>query len=377
VANKIRVIVDSESDSASCQDPQRIEPPRAMREPLRGGVRRCHDAYSSTAAGRRTPRVVLDYSWSTTCDGTFDDPRQPSRSHVGGAVAAVQLHRVSHRDGRSGLSDSDSATVSISDTLRPRRGRAGQPDSAVQRRPARRRYATDVCDASVVPATPRPRRRSCAGNYTLTAPGPRRRLRQQQQRLADDRGAGHSRPRSRATRRPRSSRRKRRSRSPPPRPTTAAAPRCRSRATTAWGRTPQPAVVLRGGDQGGKMTILDSGGERQDQLDGEVGGRCGNATSTLCVVDVVNPGRSRSSSDRSLRLSRRAAEARSPIVLGEGSRSPPGTPIAARATSRPATSGTYTVFTFTNSRIRTPPAPGRSRLPDPAEGQRDRTSRRR
>lgn len=52
---------------------------------------------------------------------------------------------------------------------------------------------------------------------------------------------------------------------------------------------PTPCVVA---IEGGKMTILDSGGvnDRISWTVRSVDG-CGNATSTLCVVDVVNPGR--------------------------------------------------------------------------------------
>ena len=302
VANKIRVIVDSESDSASVvRILNGIEPPTSDA----GGPYAEECAGATTAvqldgSGSTDPEgSSLTYSWSTTCDGTFDDPAAPQPVlTVGGAVGCGFSCTASLTvTDAQGLSDSDSATVSISDTLPP--AVVGVPGSQTVQcnavPPPAVVTATDVCDASVVPGYAQTRvDGSCAGNYTLTRTWT----------AADDCGNSSSGSQTivvQDTVGPAISCNTPATIIPPEAPiafTATAADNCSGASVQITGyncvgknghsRLSSCVVAI----EGGKMTILDSGGvnDRISWTVRSVDG-CGNATSTLCVVDVVNPGR--------------------------------------------------------------------------------------
>lgn len=116
----------------------------------------------------------LTYSWSTTCDGNFNDPTfaQPTltvnTSNVCSHSCSVSL-TVTDEDGLS--CHSDSTSVTINDTTPPTL--VGVPgDDTVECDavpPPAVVTATDTCDTSVTPSFEETRvDGSCADNYTLT-----------------------------------------------------------------------------------------------------------------------------------------------------------------------------------------------------------------
>jgi hypothetical protein len=116
---------------------------------------------------------TLTYSWSTTCDGTFDDPtiEKPTLTVNGSTGCSVSCTVSLKVTDAQSLSHEDSANITITDTNPP--ALSGVPGSQTVQcdavPPAATVTATDVCDGSV--ATGLSEKRvdgNCAASYTLT-----------------------------------------------------------------------------------------------------------------------------------------------------------------------------------------------------------------